>query len=41
MPAGLPLSAEQMAAFERDGVVTLDTPFSPAELDAAEVPPGP
>jgi hypothetical protein len=37
MVAAGPLSAEQLAAFEQDGVVTLDTPFTAAELDALEV----
>ena len=37
MVAAGPLSAEQLAAFEQDGVVTLDTPFTAVELDALEV----
>lgn len=31
-----PLSAVQVASFERDGVVTVDTPFTPEQIDAAE-----
>ena len=37
MAAAGPLSAGQLAAFAQDGVVTLDTPFPAAELDALEV----
>jgi hypothetical protein len=33
---GSPLSAEQMAAFERDGAVLVDTPLTLAEMDGAE-----
>lgn len=31
-----PLSLAQVTAFERDGIVTVDTPFTPAQLDDAE-----
>ena len=37
MAAAGPLSAGQLAAFEQDGVVTLDTPFTAVELDPLEV----
>ena len=30
------LSAEQMAMFERDGAILVDTPFSEAEMDKIE-----
>lgn len=36
MSADGPLSSTQVAAFERDGVVTVDTPLTPAQLDDAE-----
>lgn len=36
MMATAPLSAEQMATFERDGAILMDTPLTPAEMDGAE-----
>ena len=32
----MPLSAEQMAQFERDGAILVDSPLSLQELDEAE-----